>query len=306
MTQINQFDRNVQTEKLLKKKLGKLPNWKPPQIYESVGPFEPAVFDRIHRGISEVVETCQNWLAALNEDEFKALIDSDPLNPNRFELSWEELRKNEIRRMRESNPPWYAGGFGHPDYIADFGYWSQSPHYTNHEALMLSLGIEPTHFSSGQLVAMEERIKKNGKELWAPLHYLLRRKEQFRRQFPIDHGQGRIFPQRLFGWFELIELDIPLEFTSRYFKSTQEQINDTTSEIPKRPHKRELDSVAQLFTVMAIDYYGYRPDAARSPTPKEIVEAAAKVGIDISDDTVRKYLRLGASFISPDWKPDEF
>lgn len=70
-----------------------------------------------------------------------------------------------------------------------------------------------------------------------------------------------------------------------------------------KPDRREIDSVAQLFTAMAIDYLGYRPSDARSSIPKEIAELAASMGMTISDDTVRKYLKLGAKFIDPAWEP---
>ncbi|UWR09967.1 hypothetical protein [Sulfitobacter mediterraneus] len=305
MTQSDQFDRSSHTERLLKRKLGTLPDWIPPKIVRSVGPFEPEIFDEILERRTEVFTACREKLASLTDAEFHSLISSDTLRPNQFERDWERFKEAEIEKMQQIEPAWYAGGFGHPAYAADFEYWSQSPHYTNHEALLLSLGVEPKHFTERQIDTMEETVKK-GTELWPSLHYMLRRREQFRRQFPWQFDASRINPQNLFAWFELIDLEIPEEFTSRYVTHSKGRPNDNEDQRDKPTHRREIDTVAQLFTVMAIEYYGYRPQAARSPTPKEIVEAAAKVGIAISDDTVRKYLRLGASFISPDWKPDEF
>lgn len=303
MTQIDQSDRNLHTARLLKKKLGNLLSWTPPQIIKSVGPFQPEIFEEKHGRIEEVIEACQEKLAAYSDDQFNELVSSDPLIPNHFERDWERFKEAEIKKMTQSEPAWYAAGFGHPDYAADFEYWSQSPYYTNHEALLLSLGVEPKHFTEQQLDIMEAKVQK-GSELWSTLHYMLRRRQQFSRKFPKHFESGRIRPQDLFTWFALVNLDVPKEFTSCYATDPGNQPHGEAELPTKRPHKRELDTVAQLFTVMAIEYFGYRPQDARSPTSKEITDAAAKAGIEISDDTVRKYLRLGASFIPSDWKPD--
>ncbi|MBL4768164.1 MAG: hypothetical protein JKY94_10685 [Rhodobacteraceae bacterium] len=303
MTQTDQSDRDFHTARLLKKKLGSLLSWTPPNITKSVGPFQPEIFQDIYRRRKEVIESCQEKLAAYSDDQFFELVSSDPLSPNQIELNWERFEETEIGKMTQSEPVWYAAGFGHPNYTADFDYWSQSPCYTNHEALLLSLGVEPQHFTERQLDMMEEKAQK-GTELWPSLHYMLRRREQFKRQFSKPFDPSRIYPQKLFTWFALVDLDVPKEFTSHYVTHLGDQPHGQVEQLAKRPHKRELDTIAQLFTVMAIEYFGYRPQDARSPTSKEIVDAAAKAGIEISDDTVRKYLRLGASFIPSDWKPD--
>ena len=72
----------------------------------------------------------------------------------------------------------------------------------------------------------------------------------------------------------------------------------------KRPDKREVDKIAQILTAIAISELGYRPGAKRSPIPKEIADSAANMGLEISDDTIRKYLKIGASFLPDDWETD--
>ncbi|PSL20515.1 hypothetical protein [Shimia abyssi] len=304
MTPSDQIDRKTHSERLLKEKLGNLPDWKIPIVIKTVGPFEPENFEVIFRRRNEVVEACRQKLADYTDQQFIELVSSDPLAPNTIEEDWKRFKESQIIKMTHADPAWYAGGFGHPDYIADFEYWSQSPFYTNHEALLLSLGVEPKHFTELQLDKMRDRANK-GIDLWPSLQFMLRRREQFDRQFPRRIKNGRINPKDLFAWFDLIGLDVPTAFTSKYVQPVKDQHGDPVEPLAKKPHKRELDTIVQLFTVMAIEYYGYRPSDARSPTPKEIVDAAAKIGISIGDDTVRKYLRLGASFIPEDWEPDE-
>jgi hypothetical protein len=57
----------------------------------------------------------------------------------------------------------------------------------------------------------------------------------------------------------------------------------------------EKKTVAKLIFTMAVDGYGYDPKQKKSPIPTEIMKAAAKADIPISEDTVRKWLKEGAS-----------
>lgn len=304
MTHSDQSKRDFHMERLLSNKFGKLFDWKPPKLYNSIGPFEPEIFERHFEKINDTLKICRETLISMSEEEFGELITIDLSIKSQSRQHWRLLQNAEIGLIIREEPVWYAGGFGHPDYAADFDYWSQAPHYTRDEALLLSVGVEPKHLPELVLNAVEAKAK-HGFEHCATLKYLIRRREQFKRQFPYNHGSDKISPEQLFDWFEQINLQMPKEFTSRYLKDAKHRAPPRDEQPAKRPHKRELDMIAQLFTVMAIEYYGYRPQDTRSPTPKEIVDAAAKAGIDVSDDTVRKYLRLGASFISPDWKPDD-
>lgn len=301
MTKLDESERGLHLSKFLSKKVGKLRDWTPPETVDSIGPFEPEVFKQFDIRRREVVDACQAKLAAYSNDQIDELVFSNPLDPNQVKREWERFMERETKEVSSSEPPWYAAGFGHPDYTADFAYWSQCKYFSHHEALFLSLGVEPKHFTEKQIDKMNERVNQ-GANLWRPLHYMLRRREQIRRQFPHFGAGGQTFPKDLFSWFALVNLDVHPDFASRYFTASSEQLatEPQIDAVAKRPHKRELDTVAQLFTVMAIEYYGYSPDEARSPTPKEIADAAAKNGIQISDDTVRKYLRLGASFIPSD------
>ena len=306
MTKLNESERGLHLSNILDKKLGKLRDWTAPKIMNSTGPFNPEIFDQFDTRRREVVEACEAKLAAYSNDQIDELVFSDPISPNRIERDWKNFMRAEIDKLGKSEPPWYAAGFGHPDYIADFSYWAQTSYFSDHEALFLSLGVEPKHFDENQVEKISQRVAR-GDNLWPTLHYMLRRREQMSRQFPRYSTHGQISPKELFRWFALVELEVHPLFTSRYPIASNEQLQDKSQEDlpPKRPHKRELDTIAQLFTVMAIECYGYRPDEARSPTPREIVDSAAKIGVQISDDTVRKYLRLGASFIPPDWNPED-
>lgn len=61
----------------------------------------------------------------------------------------------------------------------------------------------------------------------------------------------------------------------------------------------ERESLLKLVVGMAIDGYGYEPTATRSPIPKQLADSLAVHGIDITDDTIRKYLKLATDTVLP-------
>lgn len=61
----------------------------------------------------------------------------------------------------------------------------------------------------------------------------------------------------------------------------------------------ERNTLLKLTVGMAIKGYGYDPRASKSASPKEISDDLAELGIGVSDDTVRKYLRRAAETVLP-------
>jgi len=53
-----------------------------------------------------------------------------------------------------------------------------------------------------------------------------------------------------------------------------------------------------------VDGYGYDPKAERSPTAKEMESAFERLGIRISDDTIRKYLNEAKEHLPADFQDD--
>lgn len=65
----------------------------------------------------------------------------------------------------------------------------------------------------------------------------------------------------------------------------------------------ERKSLVKMVFAMAVDGYGYDPDAKKSPIPNEIEIAAAKADIGITHDTIKKWLQEGAALREKDFKP---
>ena len=60
---------------------------------------------------------------------------------------------------------------------------------------------------------------------------------------------------------------------------------------------REVQAVARILTAIAIEEYGYVPQAPRSPIPNEIRDITQRAGIPVSPDTIRKYLQIGSKHL---------
>jgi hypothetical protein len=73
--------------------------------------------------------------------------------------------------------------------------------------------------------------------------------------------------------------------------------DDPQNPLPLNPSERK--TVAKLIFTMAVDCYGYDPTQKKSPIPTEIMEAAANVDLAITEDTIRKWLKEGASLRTP-------
>ena len=289
-------------QQLMRRAFGKLLDWKAPNLEKSVGPHDPEVFGRFEDYLSGKVEEALALLSGLTDEQVADLAAGSQSNKDRVLEEWREFVRSDVSALARREPPWYAGGFGHPDFAADFEHWCKMPHFSIPETLCLSIGVEPRHFDADWLVQL--RKKSNQTKIWPSLVFLLLREEQLSRQFTTSIHPSRVDPWRFLDWCRKVDFEAHPEFVRLLEKyHASEPAPAGTEEVPRRADSREVDSVAQLFTAMAIQELGYNPNQSKGPIPKEIVHLAAELGLNISDDTVRKYLRRGARFISKDWKP---
>ncbi|MFN4266001.1 MAG: hypothetical protein ACK4F8_09690 [Aquabacterium sp.] len=82
----------------------------------------------------------------------------------------------------------------------------------------------------------------------------------------------------------------------------QELVKTTISEPDKTLSTTERNTLLKLVIGMAVKCYVYDPKASKSTTPKEIADDLAGLGISITDDTVRKYLKEAAQTFLPEHK----
>lgn len=301
MPKLDEPTRGLLLSKIMKDKLGPHLDWTMPAIEDVVGPHDLTPFRDYDERRRAIIRSCIDKLRTFSDDGIQILTEDRLDDPDEVAKEWNGFLRTEIHRLDRSEPPWYACGFGHPGYKADFVYWSQSPYFTLQEAVLLSLGVEPSSISEGTVEKLAAKDDEEQQKLWAPLKYLLRRREHMQRQFRRGSSRVQISPKELFAWFDVVQLEVHPDFKSMYLETLASSTNP--ERVAPKADKREIDTICQLFAAMAIEYYGYDPDGARSPVPREIVELAASMGISVTDDTVRKHLRRGAGFISKDWQP---
>jgi hypothetical protein len=173
-------------------------------------------------------------------------------------------------------------------------------HFSIEELACLSVGVDPRHLDGFKLGLSR---KPGTAELLPAEDFLRKRLEQLRRQFDPYSHKFDVAPQEFLTWVDRVSFEVEPEFLSLLRRYNQPEPKPAPPAAPPKPDKREVNSMAQLITAMAIDGYGYRPDSPRSPIPREITDLAAQMGMTISEDTIRKYLKIGAEQISKDWKP---
>ncbi len=288
---------NDARQRLLEQKFGDLLDWRKPELVETIGPYDPSAFDDFEALLARAIEFARKRLESYSDAEIDVL--SDPLSRDlrSLQTDWKGILYEAFGRKSQEPPSWCAGGLGHPDYRADFGYWSKMPSFSIEEIVCLSVGVAPEKFEKRLtgLTAIYDRSKLLPAET-----FVLKRHDLIVRRFDI-----RVLSEDFIEWAEQVELEMPADFRERllayrYPSPQSPAVTNASSE----PDKREIDKIAQLLTALAIDGYGYVPDAARSPIPSQITDIVAQLGLDISVDTVRKYLKRGAAFLPKDWKPE--
>lgn len=306
MTEFPESRLDEDRKRLMKSKFGTLLDWRIPDVKPAVGPHNPKVFERYDDARRKIIDQCCSRLLEYSDDEVRMLLGSRPASDAEEKLrrAWTQFCRSEVHRLRQFEPPWYAGGFGHPDHIADFSYWATMPRFTVEEMLCLSIGFEPFELKPSNMLSAR---LSNPEDLSDPLVFLQRRHEQLRRRFD---GQGHgwtIDPSDFLDWVDQTGFGVHPGLLDALMltqpKARNAQASPVAGSTDAKADPRETDKMAQLITAMAIDCYRYDPRAKRSPVPSEILNIVHSFGMNMSRDTVLKYLRRGAEFISPDWRP---
>ncbi len=112
------------------------------------------------------------------------------------------------------------------------------------------------------------------------------------------------------AWAQKRDLDFPEELAKLVPAAAADNQNEKSNKAKKPADKnqtalmRERNTLLKLFFCAAVDGYGYDPKAERSPTAKEMESAFERLGIRISDDTIRKYLNEAKEHLPADFQDD--
>ena len=301
MSAINNLGEDPVRQQLLTAKVGRLLLWSPPKFERTIGPFFPDAFDAFEAMRQALINTCRDRLASFTDQQVEE-ISQVARNQGDDAHGWRKFQVEEVRLLQKSEPEWFAGGFGHPDHVVDFEYWAKMVRFTVSELTCLSVGINPNEFDVNAIMNLASL--RDRQEIGSVLEFLVLRFEQLQRAFSQGRGNATVNPILFLEWAQRFDFAVHPEFLEPLQKFYVKAPVSGTTRVQKQD-QREVDKIAQLFTAMAIDTYGYVPGQVRSPTTTEIGTLAAELGMSISDETIRKYLQIGAEFISPDWKPNK-
>jgi hypothetical protein len=212
---------------------------------------------------------------------------------------------------------------------ADFCHWSRASYWTLDEAIALSLGKEPgeidpnlllDHAHSHQFAKDYVRRRdlivraKNIKELSDPTrpHKFVDWANRHRIELPQELVQEVRDDEPIVDW--KAKLDVvasALGTTSNFVDEALSQLlrerDRLSSEIDRLStqsrergiRSRERETMLKIIIGLAIGGYGYPPSGQRSPVPKELANDLEKLGIKVSDDTIRNLLNEARDLLPP-------
>ena len=117
-----------QRQRLLQYRFGDLLTWKTPVLVQTIGPFNPDAFKPFDDERVALIDACTAKLASFSDEQIAA-ISADGGRETRDGRDWSRFRSNDRELLSRRVPPWYLGGFGHPDFTADFDHWTKMPHF---------------------------------------------------------------------------------------------------------------------------------------------------------------------------------
>jgi hypothetical protein len=180
---------------------------------------------------------------------------------------------------------------------ADFEYWAKMPKWNIHEAALLSLGKDPNYFEYNQIrywnpsdLSIEyKRIKE------------LVERSLYARCFgdsPNMILSKQVLPYKFSEWAHTNQIAFPEELAQRidFYKEANRPKEEVTSPPVKDVKTRERETFLKIIIGMAVDCYGYDPSASRSTAIKDIQGALDRLGIQLSDDTIRQKLTEASEF----------
>jgi len=283
-------------ETLLKEKFGELYYWTMPIICKTVGPYTPEVFTRFEARRTDLIERC---MQELDFDSVSQLVEPAQVEDEALEqqtLEWGNFLRPEIYALKNQMPNWMSGGFGHPEYAADFEYWGQMAKFQLHEALLLSVGIEPRHVEERDIDFATKNIGQN--RLAPAMEYLAKRREQFRRYFPAGYnGWHSIRPKELKAWVDGISLDVHSDFYAQLEQRTASPKAIVKKESEKNISLQERETLLKLIAAMSCEQYGFDPEKSRNPATSSILHDIETVGLTMDSNTIRKWLKEAVALV---------
>lgn len=182
-------------------------------------------------------------------------------------------------------------------------FWANLSRWTLEEAAALTINRDPKKFIDP--VVGKGLLEKDPKV--EHYHYV---QEHIKRAVQAGELTDPVQPGVYVAWAKKRNLDFP-EALAKLVPAAAADNQNTPAKTTRKPADknqtalmRERNTLLKLFFCAAVDGYGYDPKAERSPTAKEMESAFERLGIRISDDTIRKYLNEAKEHLPADFLDD--
>ena len=186
---------------------------------------------------------------------------------------------------------------------AQFQHWASLPHWTVEETVQLTLGLEP-----GYALRDGSDYHRNPDMALA----LARRRIVVARSVQAGTLPDPITPSALVDWAKLWSVDVHPDLIAAVIAvkahrtaievippvpSSEKEGAEPVEETPPLA-SRERQTYQRILIGMAVRGYCYDPSSSRSEKPKEIASDIRSLDLEMSDETVRKKLRVSAELLS--------
>lgn len=290
-------DKETLITAILLRQIGHCVKWKAPSTPPLLGERYLEVVTALGVQLGSAIETQRVILQIRDHEELAEEYDKtgNVLDPA-LNASWEEVRE-EIRGILKASPVILAG-LGRPDCWPDYEYWSRMEHFTKHEVVWLSLGLEPRFTWDEKLSRVSQRPNYISPFLEPAQDHLLQI-ERFIRAEMLN--SDALNAGKLLDWIVTTEFPAQDAFKAVLKKVARRRMAKSSDVVSDKPiDKRELAAAQKIIAAMAIDGYGYDVTSQRSPIPGQIQAACDEAGVPVSRETVLKHLRAGTKHL-----PDE-
>ncbi|WP_431301059.1 hypothetical protein [Tabrizicola sp. BL-A-41-H6] len=302
--------------------LNVFPSSDPPKLGEDFAISARKLFDAISANRSKSVK----HLSGIPLDELLDGFTERGLPKTPEQKTWcSQQREDFITRIR-SLSVWQLALLDPDRTFAKYDYWAKAAYFSLDEILWLSVGLEPLP----EFIRAVDRPSQSATQRDPVVTHIMAQRELFRRSLdPNDYGR-RQTAQSVLNWANRVQHelhpgfrrmleamvqrevapDVGLALTSASLDVTpvgavEQQVAQANGKPDQRLDPRERLGMAKLLVAVAIEQFGYDPDSKRSPIPIELQDIAARLGLEISRDTILKYLRLGAQHLPNGWRPHE-
>jgi len=186
---------------------------------------------------------------------------------------------------------------------ADFSHWSKAAYWTIDEAVALSFGKEP------EAVTWQKIEPLINKTVFAK--NFAKRRDLALRAASAKKLSAPVLPARFSAWATEMNIELPTALVSEVgklgisainweaaYQKLKAEFDVLTEQINSKPEStRKTENLLQAFAAIAIDAYGYDPEAAKSNAPTDISKALEQHGKDIDPKTIRTWLKEGKTLL---------